>query len=78
MDTTGWRRNVKDDRILGRFYHGRWQGMPLNHITHRVRVQTRIMTVLVFLQPSSQSDGLCQLLRLRLLYDAQKLQLSGT
>ena len=29
MDTTGWRRNFKDDRILGRFYCGRWQGMPV-------------------------------------------------
>jgi hypothetical protein len=55
MDTTCWRRNFKDDRILGRFYLGRWQRMPLNHF----RVQTRIMTVLVFLQPSSQSGGLC-------------------
>jgi len=31
MDTTGWRRDFKDDRILGRFYRGRWQGMPLKH-----------------------------------------------
>ena len=36
------------------------------------------MGVLTFLQLASQSGGLCQLLRLRLLYDAQKLQLSGT
>jgi hypothetical protein len=51
----------------------------MNHITHHVRVQTRIVAVLlVFRQPSSQSGGLCRLLRLRLLYDAQKLQLSGT
>ena len=48
MDTTGWRRNIKDDRILGRFHLGRWQGMPLKHIAHHIQVQTRMMTILVF------------------------------
>lgn len=75
MDTTGWRRNFKDGRILGKFYRGRWQGMPLNHFTHRVRVQTRIMSV--GLPPTIQSEWRSMSITM-LLYDTQKLQLSGT
>ena len=47
-------------------------------MSHTRPIQTRKMTISVFLQLSSQSDSRCQLLRLGLLYDAQKLQLSGT
>ena len=56
MDTPGWRRNFKDDRILGRFYRGHWQGMPLNHITRQSRLSSNMNNDCIGLPSTVQSE----------------------